>query len=81
MTKKEAVQENKTASKKMNEPQLILFEAVQENKTPNFIIIGALSKAGLLGKYREEESEYGVENIKPSITAKELDKIIKNYIG
>lgn len=65
-----------TASKK-----LTLFDAVQKSKVKNFIIVGALSKAGLLEQYRKEEAENGIEDIEPSITMTELNKIIKNFTG
>lgn len=62
-------------------PKEILYEAVQKNPTRNYIIMGALTQAGLYNQYKQEETIYGVENIKPSITTDELNKIIKNYIG
>lgn len=74
----------KTTAKKeetTNKTKKILYEAVQENPTRNYIIVGALSRAGLLRQYREEEAVYGIENLKPSITDDELNKIIKDYLG
>lgn len=74
----------KTTAKKeetTNKTKKILYEAVQENPTRNYIIVGALSRAGLLKQYREEEAVYGIENLKPSITDDELNKIIKDYLG
>lgn len=62
-------------------PKEILYEAVQKNPTRNYIIMGALTQAGLYNQYKQEETIYGVENIKSSITTDELNKIIKNYIG
>ena len=59
----------------------ILFEAVQEHSEKNYIIVGALTKAGLIGQYLHEESVYGVEDIEPTITEDELNKIIKDFIG
>ncbi|MBQ9024752.1 MAG: hypothetical protein IJ104_00585 [Methanobrevibacter sp.] len=82
MTKKETKtdkapkKDDTTTSKK-----LILFEAVQEHPEREYIIIGALTNAGLIKQYREEEVIYGKEDIKPSITIDELNKIIKNFIG
>ena len=73
--KEETTKETTTKTKK------ILYEAVQGNPTRNYIIVGALSRAGLLKQYREEEAVYGVENLKPSITDDELNKIIKDYLG
>lgn len=70
----------KNTAKKSAE-KLILFEAVQEHPTENYIIVGALSKAGLLNKYHEEELAYGIEDIAPSITMDELDKHVKNFLG
>lgn len=74
----------KTATKKeepVSKTKKILYEAVKDNPTRNYIIIGALSRAGLLKQYREEEAVYGIENSKPSITDDELNKIIKDYLG
>lgn len=83
MTKKKS--EEKTKKTNTSAPQakekLILFEAVQKNPTENYIIVGALSKADLLTQYRKEEAEYGIEDIAPSITMDELDKIIKDFLG
>ncbi len=70
----------KTAAKAKKDKK-ILYEAVQENSTKTWIIIGALSVAGLLPQYRWEESAYGHEDIEPSITEEELNKIIKNFIS
>ena len=84
MTTKRKEADTKAEDKKTSAPagkKLILYEAVKANTTPEYIIIGALSLAGLLKQYREEEQLYGVEDLKPSITANELDKIIKNFIG
>lgn len=73
--------ESKNKNNKTSTPKEILYEAVQKNPTHNYIIMGALTQAGLYNQYKEEETIYGVENIKPSITTNELNKIIKNYIG
>ncbi len=70
-------EEEATASNK----KLTLFDAVQKSKVKNFVIVGALSKAGLLEQYRKEEAENGIEDIEPSITMTELNKIIKNFTG
>ena len=71
---------NETPAKASKE-KLILYEAVQENPEQNYIIIGALSKAGLLDQYREEEAVHGIEDITPSITMDELNKHIKEFLG
>lgn len=85
MTKKKENKNDKDTPKvtavPKKEKKLILFEAVQENPTPNYIIIGALTAAGLIQQYEQEELDYSIENIKPSITAEELNKIIKEFIG
>ena len=70
----------KTTAKKPAE-KLILFEAVQKHPTENYIIVDALSKAGLLDQYHKEELAYGIEDIAPSITMDELDKHVKNFLG
>ena len=83
MTKKESKKDN-GAPKKEEEntkEKLILFEAVDKHPTKNYIILGALTYAGLIKQYTEEEAVYGKEDIKPTITIDELNKIIKNFIG
>lgn len=82
MTKKKS--EEKTTEKtpvKETAEKLILYEAVQAHPAENYIIVGALSKAGLLTQYRQEELEYGIGDITPSITMDELDKCVKNFLG
>ncbi|KZX11371.1 hypothetical protein MBORA_16160 [Methanobrevibacter oralis] len=81
MTKKNENKKTTTANK--NNKMMSLYEAVQENKTENFIIIGALTKAGLINQYIHEKEVYlsKTEEIKPTITDTELNKIIKNYTG
>lgn len=79
MTKKK--EEKKKTPAKPAEKNLILYEAVQENPTPEFIIVGALSKAGLLEQYENEKASYGIEDIAPSITMSKLNKIIKEFKG
>lgn len=62
--------------------KLILYKAVQEHSIENWIITGALSRAGLLEQYNYEKENLEYTNeIKPSITMDELDKIIKNFLG
>ena len=81
MTKKsESNEKTKTPANAAAE-KLILYEAVQKHPTENYIIIGALSKAGLLIQYQEEAVAYGIEDIEASITMDELDKIVKNFLG
>lgn len=65
----------------MSNKKMSLYDAVKECRTPKYIVIGALSKAGLLAQYREEEAKHETEVLKPSITEKQLDKIIKDFIG
>lgn len=76
MTKKDTKKVNKSSEEK-----LILFEAVRDNPTEDFIIIGALSNKDLLTQYEYEKSVYGKEDIIPSITETELNKIIIDFIG
>lgn len=80
-TKRSDKNTDKSTSAKKAAEKLILFEAVREHPTENYIIIGALSKAGLLDQYHEEELAYGIEDIAPSITMDELDKHVKNFLG
>lgn len=72
---------NTPAKKAEGKEKLILYEAVQKHPAKNYVIIGALSSVGLLAQYRQEESEYGIEDITPSITMDELDKHVKNFLG
>lgn len=69
----------KSAPKKKD--MKILYEAVQENPTQNYIIMGALTRAGLYNQYCKEKRLYGIENLQPTITVEELNKIITNYLG
>ena len=79
MTKKKTEKTiEKTPAK---EDELILFEAVQAHPAENYVIVGALSSAGLLSQYRYEESVIGKEDIVPSITMEELDKHVKKFLG
>lgn len=75
MTTKQSKTEPKTAKK------ITLFDAVQENPAKQFIKIGALANAGLLRQYEHEKKVRGVENLRPSITKAQFEKIVKNYIG
>lgn len=77
---KETTKAEKSAPVIKNQKK-ILYEAVQENPTQNYKIVGALTRAGLYNQYKEEEVVYGIENIEPSITDSELAKIIKDYTG
>lgn len=80
MTKKSEKTNEKPPAKDTAE-KLILYEAVQNHPEKNYILVGALSKAGLLEQYRQEEIDYGVEDITPSITMDELDKHVKKFLG
>lgn len=79
--KKTADKKEETTKETTTKTKKILYEAVRDNPTRSYITVGALSRAGLLKQYREEEAVYGVENLKPSITDDELNKIIKDYLG
>ena len=84
MTKKkseEKPKEKTSASTKNAAEKLILFEAVQKHPKPNYVIVGALSQADLLQQYLAEEAVYGIEDITPSITMDDLNKIVKNFLG
>ncbi len=77
MTKKNETKKvsTTTATKK------ILYEAVKENPTEHYIIVGALARAGLLEQYEQEKLDYRKGIVKPTITDEKLNKIIKDYIG
>lgn len=74
--KKEEKEETKPAGEKF-----ILCELVESFTEPNWVIIGALSRAGLLEQYNHELEAYGYETIEPSISVDELSDIIKEFLG
>ena len=76
-TKKTAEKPSKTKTPE----KLILCELVEAYPEENWVIMGALNSVGLLEKYKHELSIYSYEDITPSITAEELDKIIKDFLG
>ena len=75
-TKKKAADEKKTKEEKFT-----LVELVQSSDVHYPSLIMDLHRAGLLEQYKQELEIYGYETITPSITADELDKIIKNFLG
>lgn len=76
MTKKdETVEKVKPAAKR------ILIELVAESPVREFKIIGALARAGLLSQYEHEKAVYGKFDIEPSITEKEFDKLLSDFLG
>lgn len=77
MTKNEKNQKPKQTTAKKR----ILYEAVKEHPEKEHTIVGALTLAGLVKQYEYEKSVYGVEDLEPSITDDELNKIIKKYVG
>ena len=75
-TKDEIIENKpKTINKRM------LVELVAESPVREFKIIGALARAGLLSQYEHEKAVYGKFDIEPSITEKEFDKIISDFLG
>ncbi|WP_458456214.1 hypothetical protein [Methanobrevibacter sp.] len=83
MTKNQSNKKGKeeTSTPKAPSEKLILYEAVQAYPLANWIIVGALARAELLDQYRHEEAVYESEEIEPSITVDELNKIIKQFVG
>lgn len=59
----------------------ILYELVAESPLREYILVGALAKAGLLPQFEQEKLDYGYEDVKPSITQKEFDKIVSDFLG
>lgn len=59
----------------------ILYELVAESPLREYVITGALARAGLLPQFEQEKKEYGYNDIKPSITEKEFDKILSDFLG
>ena len=72
--------DKKTESKK-TEKKAVLYDLVNQSNERKYIIVGALSKAGLKEQYDTEKEIIGVKNVKPSITHSEFNKILKNYRG
>ena len=70
-----------TTSKKAPGEKLILWEAVDGYPLQNWIIMGALSKAGLLEEYKYQKANFEKVELKPSITVEELNKIITEFLG
>lgn len=80
-TKKQKEKPKEPEKKKASGKKLILCELVEACPKPNWVIIGALSQAGLLDQYNQELEMYGYEVIEPSITVDELTKILKEFLG
>ena len=67
---------------KKSEPQdekYTLLELVANSTVRSPIIMMELHHAGLLNQYKQEKQDYGLEEIEPSMTQKEFDKIVKDY--
>jgi len=67
--------------RKAKEPKQTLINLTKQSSTPEYIIVGALSKAGLLQQYEYEKINNGVLDLTPSITKTEFYKLITNFIG
>lgn len=59
----------------------ILYELVAESPLREYVLVGALAKAGLLPQFEQEKKEYGFQDLKPSLTQKEFDKIVSDFLG
>lgn len=68
------------SAKKTPMEKLILCELVEAYPVEKSIILGALAKAGLLDQYNHELIVYEKEEIKPSITVDELNKILNDFL-
>jgi hypothetical protein len=67
--------------RKAKEPKETLISLSKQSSTPEYIIVGALSKAGLLPQYEYEKQNNGVLDLEPSITKTEFYKLITDFIG
>lgn len=81
MTKEKKKDTPAKNTKTSTSKKITLYDAVEQSKERKYIVVGALSRAGLLEKYRYEESIYGIEDIEPSITENDFNKIIKEFLG
>lgn len=77
MTKKKESKEE--ISKKTNTKKELLIELVNNSTEDLYVIIGALTYAGLISQYEYEKENYKVLDLKPSLTNEEFTKIIKNF--
>lgn len=68
----------KTETKKeqKTEEKRILVELVQEDTTPLPWIIYNLARKNLLNQYEQEQKDYLIKEIKPTITLTDYEKII-----
>ena len=81
MTTKKNQKKKEEPAKKAPGEKLILVELVEAYPAEDYIIMGALAKAGLLDQYNNELRVYEKEEIKPSMTVDELTKIIQDFLG
>ena len=73
--------DNKKEENKKTEKKAVLFDLAKQSQEREYVIVGALSKAGLKNQYDTEKEEVGVQNVKPTITQSEFDKILMDYRG
>ena len=67
----------KKAESKPKEEKFTLVELVIQSKVPYPQIIMNLSNKGLLEQYKKEKEVYGKEDIEPSVTLTEFNKIVE----
>ncbi len=67
--------------RKAKEPKQTLINLTKQSSTPEYIIVGALSKAGLLQQYEYEKINNGVLDLTPSMNQTEFTKLITDFIG
>lgn len=76
MTTTKKTEKQKNTTKKAEES---LYEAVQKHPERLYVKIGALSRAGLLRQYNEEEQLYGREVLKKTTNQDEITELINKY--
>lgn len=81
MTKKKEEPVTETKEVKDTGKKRILYELVDESELREYVIVGALAKAGLLPQFEKEKKEYGFQDVEPSLTQKEFDKILSDFLG
>ena len=69
----------KTEKPKTKKAEESLYEAVQKHPERLYVKIGALSRAGLLRQYNEEEQLYGREVLKKTTNQDEITELINKY--
>lgn len=75
-TKNEEEKKEESTVKKRKSTKKVLADLVLNSDVPFTKIVLELSRAGLLKQFEEEVAVYGKEDLKPTITEDEFNKIL-----